>query len=337
MFNPFRWFDKLIKWFSEGISIKAKILISLFFLFFLIGIGFAGYKIETYFKEDPEACRLCHVHPGVHDLWAQSVHAGVVCAECHHASRKERAEKLYKFAILGYREVKPRQPGKIIVRSQLCMTCHWEINPKYPQAANVSGSRYHALHVFMERLECAQCHGHGDLAHQFLPEERFCLKCHPGKEVHGTGMEKLACINCHTDRTEDLRPGRLKCLFCHSADDSIRKKLIEEGTIDVKYFQPSPEIIKKATKVDASPDAPMQFKCHECHHPHDLARPAWNDCLRCHQNIQKTGAHALHIQGFGMQCKDCHKPHEWRVTEAQARGKDCLKCHEYKNPEDFIR
>jgi nitrate/TMAO reductase-like tetraheme cytochrome c subunit len=337
VFNPFRWFDKLIKWFSEGISIKAKILISLFFLFFLIGIGFTGYKIETYFKEDPEACRLCHVHPGVHDLWAQSVHFGVVCAECHHATIKERAEKLYKFAILGYREVKPRQPGKIIVRSQLCMSCHWEHNPKYPQAANVRGSRYHALHVFMEGLACAQCHGHGDLAHQFLPEERFCLKCHPGKEVHGTGMQKLACINCHTDRTADLRPDRLKCLFCHSADDSIRKKLIEEGTIDVKYFHPSPEILKKATKVDAPPKSPMQFYCFECHHPHDLARPAWNDCMRCHQNVEKTGAHPLHIQGFGMQCKDCHKPHEWRVTEAQARGKDCLKCHEYKNPEDFIR
>lgn len=333
MFNPFRWFDGIIKWFSKGISRKAKILISLFILFFLAGIGFAGYKINTYFEKDPDACKLCHVHDYAQELWAQSKHNVVACKKCHHSTKKEQVTQLYRFVFLGHKTVEPRH-GKIIVPSKLCMECHWEGNPEYPQASNVSGSRFHAKHVFMEKIECTKCHGY--VAHKFLPEERFCIQCHPKMEVHGTGMEKLACINCHTDRTEDLKPGRLKCLFCHSADDSIRKKLIEEGTIDVKYFQPSPDIIKKAQKVDAPANAPMQFKCYECHRPHKKIRPDYGTCISCHSDQLRVGKHEIHIKGMNMKCVDCHKPHSWRVTDAQAK-KECVKCHEYKSPESFIR
>jgi hypothetical protein len=37
----------------------------------------------------------------------------------------------------------------------------------------------------------------------------------------------------------------------------------------------------------------------------------------------------------GLQCKDCHKPHVWTVTEAQAK-KDCIRCHEYRDPKRFM-
>ena len=35
------------------------------------------------------------------------------------------------------------------------------------------------------------------------------------------------------------------------------------------------------------------------------------------------GKHKVHLN-MDMQCKDCHKPHVWRVTEASAK-KDCVK------------
>ena len=213
------------------------------------------------------------------------------------------------------------------------MSCHWEDNPKYPQAAKINRSRYHAKHVFIEKIECTKCHGY--VAHKFLPEERFCMQCHPNMEVHGTGMEQLACINCHTDRTVDLRPGRKKCLFCHG-DQSIRNELIADGTIDVKYFQPTPEIIRKATKVIIPANAPMQFNCYECHKPHKKIRPDWGDCLkRCHSDQLAVGKHELHVKGMNMKCTDCHKPQTWRVTESLAK-KECIKCHGYKSPKEFL-
>jgi len=332
VFNPFRVFDRVVKWYSEGISRKARIIIALIILFFLIGVGFTGYKINDYFENDPDACQLCHVHDYAQERWAQSKHNVVTCHECHHSTKKEQVVQLYRFVFLGQKQVEPRH-GKIIVPSKLCMECHWEGNPKYPQAAKVNKSRYHAKHVFMEKIECTQCHGY--VAHKFLPEERFCMQCHTDKEVHGTGMEKLACINCHTDRTQDLRPGRNKCLFCHGKDENIRKKLIEDGTIDVKYFQPSQQIIKKSTKIDVPADAPMQFKCYECHKPHKKVRPDYGTCISCHSDQLSVGKHELHIKGMNMKCVDCHKPHSWRVTDAQAK-KDCVKCHEYKSPKNFI-
>ena len=331
MFNPFRLFDRLIKWYSEKVSRKARIIIALFILFFLVGVGFAGYKINDYFEHNPNACQLCHVHDYAQERWAQSKHRVITCHECHHSTKKEQVVQLYRFVFLGQKQVEPRH-GKIIVPSQLCMECHWEGNPKYPAAAKVNKSRYHAKHVFMEKIECTKCHGY--VAHKFLPEERFCTQCHKNKEVHGTGMEKLACINCHTDRTEDLKPGRNKCLFCHG-DESVRKKLIADGTIDVKYFQPSQQIIKKATKINVPADAPMQFKCYECHKPHKKVRPDYGTCMGCHSDQLRVGKHELHIKGMSMKCVDCHKPHSWIVTEAQAK-KDCVKCHEYRNPKNFI-
>jgi nitrate reductase cytochrome c-type subunit len=147
-------------------------------------------------------------------------------------------------------------------------------------------------------------------------------------------MGELACLNCHTDRTTDLRPGRKKCLFCHGTDE-VRKELVADGSMDVKHFQPSQATIKKAVKINVPSDAPMQFACYTCHHPHQKARPEWGDCLNCHKNIPDVGKHTIHIKVAGMQCKECHKPHSWRVTGESAK-KDCVKCHEYKEPKHFI-
>jgi hypothetical protein len=133
----------------------------------------------------------------------------------------------------------------------------------------------------------------------------------------------------------DLRPGRDKCLFCHG-EETVRKRLLAEDTIDVRRYEPSPEKVMAATKVNIPKDAPMQFSCYECHKPHEQARPNWDLCLKCHGSIPDVGKHGLHINVMGMQCKQCHKPHVWKVTKEIAK-KDCTMCHEYKEPSKFIQ
>lgn len=331
-FNPFKLFDKIIKWYTEGISRKAKIIIAVVMLVFLAGVALTGYKINSYFEHDPNACLFCHVHDDANKAWAKSAHKDINCHECHHSTKKEQVVQMYKFAFLGQKSVAPRH-GNIIVAWKVCYKCHWEGDAKYPNAPLVNKSRYHAKHVFGERVECTKCHGY--VIHNFLPDERFCFKCHQGREVHGTGMENLACLNCHTDRTKDLKPGRKKCLFCHGGE-SVRKELIADATMDVKYFQPSQEIIKKAKKIDVPAGAPMQFDCYECHKPHSKIRPDWGNCLtKCHSDQLRVGKHEMHVKGMNMKCMDCHKPHAWRVSAVQAK-KDCVKCHEYKDPNKFI-
>lgn len=331
MFNPFRIFSGLAVWYSTKLSRKVKLLIVMFLLALSLSMAFAGYKVNDYFEHNPNACMLCHVHDNAQQAWLKSKHSAVNCHQCHHSSKKEQVEQMVKFIFLGQKTVQPRH-GKVIVPWKLCMTCHWERNAKYANAPLVNRSRYHAKHVFMEQIECSKCHGY--VTHQFMPEERFCTKCHGAKEVHGTGMEKLACLNCHTDRTVDLKPGRKKCLFCHG-DESVRKELIADATIDVKYFQPSPAIIKKATKINVPDEAPMKLDCHLCHKPHNKVRPDQGDCLKCHSNQLSIGKHEIHVKMVNMKCMDCHKPHKWKVTQEQAK-KDCIKCHAYKDPKKFI-
>jgi len=115
----------------------------------------------------------------------------------------------------------------------------------------------------------------------------------------------------------------------------VRKELIADATIDVKHFMPKPETIQKAVKIQVPAHAAMQFHCYECHNPHIKARPDWANCtVKCHQNVPNTGKHDIHLQ-MNLTCKDCHKPHIWKIMPEQAK-KECVTCHEYKNPKNFL-
>ena len=340
--NPFKLFNSFVTWFSEKLSPKAKIIIVIAALGFVLVMGIVAYKVNDYFENDPKACFACHVHDEANKQWARSEHANINCHECHHSTKKDQVVQMFRFAFLGQRTVSPRH-GEVIVPRTLCLGCHWERDEKFPKAPDISRSRYHAKHVFIEKIECTKCHGYK--THKFTMEERYCLTCHKDKEFlkHGemsdpnacVPMGDLPCLNCHTDRTSNLLPGRKKCLYCHG-DEKVRKELVADGTIDVKHFTPSAETVKKAQKIAVPAGAAMQFDCNTCHNPHLKARPDWSNCTaRCHTNVPNTGKHDIHLQ-MDLKCKDCHKPHIWKITPDQAR-KDCVKCHEYKEPKLFLK
>jgi hypothetical protein len=48
-----------------------------------------------------------------------------------------------------------------------------------------------------------------------------------------------------------------------------------------------------------------------------------------------VGKHKLHVQDSGMKCKECHKPHIWRISNEQAK-KTCAACHEARTPKAFL-
>jgi len=323
--HPFRWLRR-------DMPLKGKVIIAVLMLCILVGGGIGAFKLYDFTQNNPKFCVSCHLMQPAFDEWAKGAHNKINCHECHILSIIEQNRLLVNF-ILHSPESVPKRHGKTIVPWKLCITCHWEKDERYPGAPKINRSQLHAKHVFIENQECTACHSY--IAHKFLPEARFCVKCHQGKTVHGIGMEELACLNCHTDMTKDLRPERNKCLFCHG-DETVRESLIKNKTIDIKYFTPRKEVVEKAVKIDIPKDAPMQFFCYECHKPHETVRPDWGHCLDCHKIITEVGKHNLHIKVVGMKCKDCHKPHSWRVTIEGAK-KDCVKCHEYRDPMKFIR
>jgi hypothetical protein len=115
--------------------------------------------------------------------------------------------------------------------------------------------------------------------------------------VRTQGMQQLHCFACHDFRSADagLRPTRRDCLACHRA----------QGVHPARFAE----------------DAPMQFACGECHHPHATSTATIRtDCHACHGRIERAGLHGLRAhQG----CTNCHVPHLWRTEEATT----CLECH----------
>jgi hypothetical protein len=321
---------------KEPISLKAKLLIISLIMIIVFGGGFVAYKFYDFTQNNPKFCVGCHLMQPAYDSWSQSEHKSLNCHECHHLTIPEQNQLLISFVLHRPTKVPERHKGQVIVSQKSCNSCHTEAG----KATRINKSLFHAKHVYMEQIECTECHGEvkADKSglHRFLPTEKFCTKCHKDKQVHGEGMGGLACINCHTDRTRDLKPGRKKCLYCHSTNDNIRKELIADGTMDVRFFPPNSAVIKKANKIQFTETSPMQFYCYECHKPHTpgKVKPKTEDCLKCHSNVPKIGKHKVHLN-MDMQCKDCHKPHLWRVTEASAK-KDCVSCHEYRSPKAFL-
>jgi hypothetical protein len=320
---------------KEPISLKAKLLIITLILIIVFGGGFVAYKFYDFTQNNPKFCVGCHLMQPAYDAWAKSEHKTLSCHQCHHLTIPEQNQLLISFVLHRPTKVPDRHKGQVIVGEHVCNQCHTE-----GPGERINKSLFHAKHVYMEQIECTECHGEvkpdKSGLHSFLPTEKFCTKCHKDKQVHGEGMGGLACINCHTDRTKDLKPGRKKCLFCHSNNESVRKELIADSTMDVRFFTPNSALIKKAAKIQFNNDSPMQFYCYECHKPHTpgKVKPKNEDCLKCHSNIPKIGKHKTHL-GMDMQCKDCHKPHLWKVTEASAK-KDCVTCHEYRSPKAFM-
>jgi nitrate/TMAO reductase-like tetraheme cytochrome c subunit len=324
MHNPFNWL-------KIGMPLKGKIIIVVLLLVIFTGGGVVAFKFYDFTQNNPKFCVSCHLMQPAFNAWAVSEHKGLKCHDCHHLTIPEQNKLLVSFVLHRPTSV-PNRHGKVIVTWKVCVQCHWEKNDEFKDAKLINNSRMHAKHVFMEQIECVKCHGY--ITHKFTAEARFCTKCHEGKVVHGTGMEGLACLNCHTDRTQDLRPGRNKCLFCHGSE-KIRKEMISSGTLDVTHYAPDQQTIDRAIKINVPDNAPMQFYCYECHKPHKSARPDWGNCLSCHENILGIGKHNTHVQVMGMKCKQCHKPHVWRVMPEQAK-KDCVSCHEYRDPKRFL-
>ena len=264
------------------------------------------YRTYNFAQHTPGLCKSCHLMQTAYDTWSHSEHKDIECHDCHRASIADQNRYLLTMLFKRPKEV-PARHGRVIVPRTICLQCHWEGDPK---VTKVNASAGHSLHAFTHDIQCTSCHGLE--LHRFLPDSKVCARCHE-QTVRARGMENHECQLCHvwkaqpaSSESRGLMPTRATCLSCHQA------------------FKP--EIFPAR--------APMEFECSRCHQPHERPLPSAKDCLKCHVAVTRVGKHETH-RAAGLACTDCHRPHQWRISEAQARV-DCARCHEYRSPASFV-
>jgi hypothetical protein len=263
-------------------------------------------RLKTFVDTDPRLCAQCHRSSPEFALWNKGSHRGVACQRCHHNTPEQGLVMLRAF-LAGKPPGGEAGHGQVEVGA--CASCHLSHDPQWPQ---VGGSRGHRIHVEENKIACVVCHAAG--MHGFEPAQGSCQGCHGQHAIRAPGMHQLHCFACHDflSREPGLRPTRRDCLRCHRA----------EGVLPARF----------------SDDAPMQFACGACHHPH--ARAPGEErvaCAACHKKMAQAG---LHGKPGHQSCGDCHRAHLWKsapagclechaASAAHARGRGCADCHAF--------
>jgi hypothetical protein len=270
--------SKIIDKLEKGLSPREKVIIvSLMLMISVLGIVLA-VRYYNFIQKDPEFCSSYHLMEEAYTAWKLSGHRNLVCQGCHHLGMMEQNGLLIRFVFTTDR--KTREPHGNETPWKTCMKCHWDNAAQ--GSLTVNKSTGHARHVFMEKLDCKNCHSRK--VHSFRPDTSACLRCHKDWNIHGVELEEISCLRCHAfspKKKEVFNPDRDWCLSCH----------------------------RKLSKTAFPDRAPMaRLKCYECHKPHARIKPNDDDCLRCHTHEVLT---LRRVHQTGKSCMKCHKPHHW--------------------------
>lgn len=249
-------------------------------------VEFVGFY--HYVEHDPEFCDSCHIMQDSWDKWAVSEHNGIECHDCHKQSLFASMGQLFNFVFRDVETIEKHAE----VPDELCKNCHESGSEKWIQVANTQG---HKLHSEEKGFQCTECHSKS--VHSFVPIADICTQCHTDQHIASDSMANMHCDTCHnylveSEGEEGFHPSRQSCLDCHEA--------LADSTISWPT------------------DAPMQFDCGTCHHPHDEFNQIV-DCKSCHE----PGLLHLNVAHKATTCITCHQPHGWQQSSRDV----CLTCH----------
>ena len=84
-----------------------------------------------------------------------------------------------------------------------------------------------------------------------------------------------------------------------------------------------------------SRSAHKDIECHTCHRASIADQNRYLLTMLIKRPKEIPARHRVHMTEAGLTCGDCHRPHAWKITEAQAKV-DCARCHDYRPPESFV-
>lgn len=318
-----------------------KILIGLFVLFVVAGVGMVG------FTSSPSFCKSCHQMKPYFESWQASSHNQVSCIQCHFApgieplitGKLNGAIQLIK-TITNTQGPKPHAE----VEDASCMRKGCHVREELPGELMFKGKYKfdHGPHlVALEeggRLRCASCHSHFMEGEHMTVSPEACFICHFKGHMGVGELDPVAgCTACHEipEKTITLADGAtfehesfiergVECLKCHL--DSVA------GSGDVPK-QACVQCHSEASKLEKYSDSEF------LHNWHVTKRKV--ECLACHEEIR----HGLRPEPQGEEsCVRCHRtlfsPSSSMFAGVGAKGiegsasmhfkasVECVACHE---------
>jgi len=302
------------------------VLSSLLGLLFLLFLGYAGWN-----NVRPErSCASCHEIVPSLEIWQNSAHREVSCADCHGTalgngfhSLKEKAGMVLTHLGKKETDIKVGLDEEDVLRvMKACVKCHRDEYKSWMaggHSATYTDIFLNEQHNSMERLypDCFRCHGMyynktiADLVEpisqqgpwKLLDEEKSndpvipCLACHPihmenEMQEHPASMGDPASIFYERESRNSLTGHYMRSDRMHLRVDLLRKPDMYQGEISVLVS-----------------DDPVQRLCMQCHAPN------WDHEAGTEDDRTPTGVHE------GLSCRACHRGHS---NDARAA---CLTCH----------
>jgi hypothetical protein len=281
-----------------------------------------------HFSSPERTCGSCHEIQPAQELWSQSAHREVACADCHGSALSNGLHSLFENGRRVNTHFAEDRPESILLKEEQvmemtgrCKECH----EREYAAWLASGHSLTYADVFLNEKH--------NLTEQINED---CLRCHAmffeGK-VHDI-VEPISTTGPWKLRRPELA-GRhaIPCLACHEihfkgapsarpqysdpkAISASRPQRVPFVSLFVRHerahreisFLALPRITEDGHAVDMSPDV-RQRLCYQCHAPNAMHEAATSDDhtpLGVHRGLSCFACHAAHSLDARRSCASCH-------------------------------
>lgn len=295
----------------------------------LLLVVLPGGGLIYYQTSAGEGCARCHEIRPSFDMWTNSTHRSIPCADCHggpltldagfHANNLRRV----------VRHVRDEVPAQILVMSwrdieritNKCRECHqqeyaaWRTGPHSTTYADIFLDKEHnAKRLLMD--DCLRCHGMHfpgsieDLVTPLATQGPWKLLA---PEI--ARQPAIPCIACHQVHRHGapLGPRAQRKSRPPAVTEEIARPSLALFDRRTKVHlavagMPVPEVFEGERKVKVSPDQ-RQALCYQCHAPEPGAQAGSGDDrtgLGVHEGISCLACHQTHSQNTRASCAGCH-------------------------------
>jgi mono/diheme cytochrome c family protein len=299
-----------------------------FVLLSFVTLIFAGFFVYWQSASPARTCASCHEIQGAHEVWAESPHRDIECAECHGTalsaglhSMEEKARMVFThFSRPQYEDIRMNERQAVEAMAK-CSKCHAQEHADWlsgGHSATYADIFLNEKHNKEEQLSesCLRCHGMffaGSVAEVARPLDVTgpwtlvnpalasvpaipCLACH---EIHVKGSPAARPDYSDPSTIAAKRPPRSAKVGFY---DRYEKMLVAAADL------PRLALTNDGRAVQVATDE-HQRVCVQCHAPNAFHQAGSSDDRTprgVHEGLSCSACHATHSNDARESCVNCH-------------------------------